>query len=93
MRLKLSEITAIKEIIANFVPKARVYLFGSRTSDIARGGDIDLFIDSGKIGLRNEIVHEYNKNDLTKLFQEIMLLTSELLQLIAKIKKYCTIKF
>ena len=44
MRLKKSEIKAIKEV-ANLIFKApKIYLFGSRTKDNLKGGDIDLYI-------------------------------------------------
>lgn len=46
MRLSISEITAIKTIIADLDPCARIYLFGSRVDDTKRGGDIDLLIMS-----------------------------------------------
>jgi predicted nucleotidyltransferase len=50
MRLKDSEITAIKESITKFDADAQVYLFGSRVDDNKRGGDIDILIISSTIG-------------------------------------------
>ena len=44
MRLSEWEISAIKSIIHGLDPKARIILFGSRTDDTKKGGDIDLFI-------------------------------------------------
>lgn len=44
MRLTKLQQQAIKEVIATLDPHAKIYLFGSRVDDHARGGDIDLLI-------------------------------------------------
>ena len=50
MRLSEKEISAIKNNILSFDQDAKIYLFGSRTNDNAKGGDIDVLVISGKIG-------------------------------------------
>ena len=49
MRLSESEKNSIIETIADFDPEAEVYLYGSRSDDTKRGGDIDIAIISTKI--------------------------------------------
>jgi len=49
MRLSHTEQHAIRKIVAMADPSARVYLFGSRTNDTQRGGDIDLLVESQSI--------------------------------------------
>jgi predicted nucleotidyltransferase len=44
MRLTPQELQAIKTVVGRRDPAARIYLFGSRTDDSRRGGDIDLLI-------------------------------------------------
>ncbi len=49
MRLTTEQIAVIKQKTALiFGDDAQVYLFGSRTDDDAKGGDIDLFIELAK---------------------------------------------
>ena len=49
MRLTEAERNSIRTIIFHLDPEAQIYLFGSRTDDKKRGGDIDLLILSAKI--------------------------------------------
>ncbi|ABL00980.1 nucleotidyltransferase family protein [Pelobacter propionicus] len=49
MRLSIEEITAIRETVHALDNEARVYLFGSRTDNTKRGGDIDLLVMSQKL--------------------------------------------
>ncbi len=46
MRLNNKEIKTIKEVIAQHIKSAKIYLFGSRLDGGKDGGDIDLFIIS-----------------------------------------------
>ncbi len=50
MRLTEKEISSIKSNILSFDPEAKIYLFGSRVNDSAKGGDIDILVISDKIG-------------------------------------------
>lgn len=49
VRLKKSEIRAIKDTISEFDKNGKVYLFGSRAENNEKGGDIDLLILSDKL--------------------------------------------
>lgn len=48
MRLSADQIEAIRQETAHFFgADAQVWLFGSRADDTARGGDVDLYVQSG----------------------------------------------
>jgi uncharacterized protein len=53
MRLGANEVEAIREEIRQSDPAAEIYLFGSRTNDAAKGGDIDLLVISDTLGFRD----------------------------------------
>ena len=46
MRLKESEVEAISKTFVDIFEHGEIYLFGSRTDDTQRGGDIDLYVHS-----------------------------------------------
>ena len=54
MRLSPAEVETLKNSLRKLSPSAKLYLFGSRTDDAKRGGDIDLLIVSNDIG-RKEV--------------------------------------
>ena len=48
MRLSLDQIQTITRTVSRLADgTAEVFLFGSRLDDQARGGDVDLFVESG----------------------------------------------
>ncbi len=50
MRLTQTQQAAIRNTVAHIMGEdARVWLFGSRVDDAARGGDIDLYIEADHI--------------------------------------------
>lgn len=49
MRLKEQERRTIADLVKEYDPEARIYLFGSRADDRQRGGDIDLLIVSSRL--------------------------------------------
>ncbi len=55
MRLTSTEANAIKHCIEIIDNQAEVYLFGSRTDDQKKGGDIDLLIISNKINFDEKL--------------------------------------
>ncbi len=55
MRLTPRQAQSIKEVIQQFDADAEIFLFGSRTDDAARGGDIDLLIFSQSINVQQKI--------------------------------------
>ena len=49
MRLHNDEIAMLKSKLKTLSSEAKLYLFGSRTDDEARGGDIDLLVVSDRL--------------------------------------------
>jgi uncharacterized protein len=54
MRLDSKQKDAILKAVQRQDPDAEIILFGSRASDHAKGGDIDLLVVSDHIGLHEE---------------------------------------
>ena len=55
VRLTANEVAAIRDAARDLDPEARVFLFGSRTVAHAKGGDIDLLIESRRLGFQQKI--------------------------------------
>jgi len=55
MRITEYEKNTIVDAIKNIDPNAKVWLFGSRTDDRKKGGDIDIGILSSNVGVMEEI--------------------------------------
>ena len=88
MRLTRKQIASILEVVKQLAGEdATVYLFGSRLNERARGGDIDLLIETGqpltlldrariKMHLEKKLglpvdVITQNRNDIPAPFQKI----------------------
>ena len=52
MRITPKEQEMIRQTVAEADPSAVIYLFGSRTDDSMRGGDIDLLLESRRLDSR-----------------------------------------
>ena len=55
MRITENEKNVIIDAVKNIDPEARLWLFGSRTDDNKKGGDIDIGILSSKVDVMEEI--------------------------------------
>lgn len=44
MRVEKSKVLFLKSLVTGILPQSRVYLFGSRTDNFKKGGDIDILI-------------------------------------------------
>jgi uncharacterized protein len=56
MRITEYQKNMIVEAVVNIDPNAKIWLFGSRTDDSKKGGDIDIGILSLKVDVMEEII-------------------------------------
>ena len=54
MRLEKKKAKVLKSLIQKYLPESDIYLFGSRTDDTKKGGDIDILILSDRVLSRKE---------------------------------------
>ena len=52
MRLSADEVEVIRDEVRRLDAESEIYLYGSRTNDAARGGDIDLLVVTDTLGFR-----------------------------------------
>ncbi|MGK5085960.1 nucleotidyltransferase domain-containing protein [Bdellovibrionota bacterium FG-2] len=55
MRLSDKEKTILRSTVEKFDPNSKVYLYGSRTNDALKGGDIDLLVLSETLTFSDKI--------------------------------------
>ncbi len=76
MRLKATEVETIKQLVKSFDINAQVYLYGSRTDDLLKGGDIDLLIISScfsfkdKLKIKSELYHQLGEQKIDLLITQ-----------------------
>jgi predicted nucleotidyltransferase len=76
MRLSDHDRVLIKEAVSRHIPDGKVYLFGSRTDEARRGGDIDLLIIGRRsvhrrdlVALRLELLERLGDQKIDVLYQ------------------------
>lgn len=68
MRLNETQTALIRNCIRqSFGPRSRAWLFGSRTDDRRRGGDVDLYVEPEHTDLRTELYCKVKLQELLDL--------------------------
>jgi predicted nucleotidyltransferase len=60
VRLSTREINNLLQSVSHLDPDAKLYLFGSRTRDDVKGGDIDIALLTDKLSLKDKVEIKYN---------------------------------
>ena len=69
MRLSALENEIVHRVLHKADPYGRIYLFGSRTDDAKKGGDIDLFIQTSLVDAAE--ISKAHTRFLAKLYAEL----------------------
>lgn len=78
MRLRAKETQAIRQVLRSADPQGRIFLFGSRTNDDKKGGDIDVFFETTKkLELRSKLALEYQLTTLCETKVDLLVKTPE----------------
>jgi predicted nucleotidyltransferase len=78
MRLSTEQTEIIKSIIAREISSdAKIWLFGSRTDDSRRGGDIDLFVETGHPDFQGELRCKISIEDAVDLHVDLVVATPD----------------
>jgi len=78
VRLRPNETQAIRRVLLNADPQGRIYLFGSRTNDKGKGGDIDIFFEaSTKLALKTQMALEYQLTTLCETKVDLLVKNPE----------------
>ena len=65
VRLSEHELLTIRQKLNTVDPNGKIYLFGSRTEDARKGGDIDIYFETtAPLDLKTKLLLEYQLNSL-----------------------------
>jgi predicted nucleotidyltransferase len=88
MRLSTEQAGIIKSIIAREIsPDAKIWLFGSRIDDNRRGGDIDLYVETQRPDLMDELRCKIGIEEAIDLHVDLIVARQEDQRPIAQIAK------
>ncbi|MDH4199610.1 MAG: nucleotidyltransferase domain-containing protein [Spirochaetia bacterium] len=78
MRLTEHEIQVVRSVLHGADPSGKIYLYGSRTDDLKRGGDIDIFFEpSRQLDIKTRLNLEYRLSRLCDTKVDLMVKNPE----------------